>query len=44
MQQKNRIVIEIIVAISLITAAVYFFVGAEKEPVGRAGRADIDSG
>lgn len=44
MQQKDRIFIEIIVGLSLITAAVYFFVGVEEESIWPAGRVDIDSG
>jgi thiamine biosynthesis lipoprotein len=44
MQKKDRIFIEIIVGLSLITAAVYFFVGVEKESIWSAGRVDIDSG
>jgi thiamine biosynthesis lipoprotein len=44
MQKKDRIFIEIIVGLVLITAAVYFFVGVEKESIWPAGRADADSG
>jgi thiamine biosynthesis lipoprotein len=44
MKKKDRIFIEIIVGLSLITAAVYFFVGVEKESIWTAGRADVDSG
>jgi thiamine biosynthesis lipoprotein len=44
MQRKDRIFIEIIVGLSLITAAVYFFVGVKKEPIQPAGRIDVDSG
>ena len=46
MKKKDRIFIEIIVGLSLITAAVYFFVGVgvEKESVWPAGRVDVDSG
>ena len=46
MKKKDRIFIEIIVGLSLITAAVYFFVGVgvEKESIWPAGRVDVDSG
>ena len=46
MKKKDRIFIEIIVGLSLITAAVYFFVGVgvEKESIWSAGRVDVDSG
>ena len=44
MKKKDRIFIEIIIGLSLITAAVYFFVGIEKELIWSAGRVDIDSG
>jgi thiamine biosynthesis lipoprotein len=44
MQKKDRIFIEIIAGLILITAAVYFFVGVEKESIWSAGRADVDSG
>ncbi len=44
MKKKDRIFIEIIVGLGLITAAVYFFVGIEKDPIWSAGRVDIDSG
>lgn len=44
MQQKDRIFIEIIVGLILITAAVYFFVGVPEESIWPAGRVDIDSG
>jgi thiamine biosynthesis lipoprotein len=46
MKKKDRIFIEILVGLSLITAAVYFFVGVgvEKESIWPAGRVDVDSG
>jgi len=46
MKKKERIFIEIVVGLSLITAAVYFFVGVavEKESIWPAGRVDVDSG
>lgn len=44
MKKKDRIFIEIIVGLSLITAAVYFFVGVGKESIWSAGRVDVDSG
>ncbi|MGA1980716.1 MAG: FAD:protein FMN transferase [Sedimentisphaerales bacterium] len=44
MKKKDRIFIEIVVGLILITAAVYFFVGVEKESIWTAGRADVDSG
>jgi len=46
MKKKDRIFIEIVVGLSLITAAVYFFVGVgvEKKSVWPAGRVDVDSG
>jgi len=44
MSKKDRIFIEIIVGLSLITAAIYFFVEPRRESVWFAERVDIDSG
>jgi thiamine biosynthesis lipoprotein len=44
MRKKDRIFIEIIVGLGLITAAVYFFVKPPKESVWPPERVDIDSG
>ncbi len=44
MSRKERIFIEIVVGLVLITAAVYFFVGVEEESPWPAGRVDVDSG
>jgi thiamine biosynthesis lipoprotein len=44
MSKKDRIFIEIIVGLCLITAAVYFFVKPPRETIWLAGRVDVDSG
>ena len=44
MSKKDRIFIEIIIGLSLITAALYFFVEPRKESIWSADRVDIDSG
>ena len=44
MSKKDRVFIEIIVGLGLITAALYFFVGVDGESIWPAGRADADSG
>ncbi len=44
MSKKDRIFIEIIVGLCLITAAVYFFIKPPRESVWLSGRADVDSG
>ena len=44
MSKKDRIFIEIIIGLSLITAALYFFVEPRKESILSADRVDIDSG
>jgi len=44
MNKKDRIFIEIIVGLSLITAALYFFVGVEDKSIWPADRVDADSG
>lgn len=44
MSKKDRIFIEIIVGLLLITGAVYFFIKPPRESVWSSGRADVDSG
>jgi thiamine biosynthesis lipoprotein len=44
MSKKDRIFIEIIVGLLLVTAAVYFFIKPPRESVWLADRADVDSG
>jgi len=44
MKTKDRIFVEIIVGLGLITAAVYFFAPAKDESVCSAGRVNVDSG
>ncbi|MFA5239974.1 MAG: FAD:protein FMN transferase [Phycisphaerae bacterium] len=44
MEKKDRIFIEVAVGLILITIAVYFFVGVEKESIWTAGRVNVDSG
>lgn len=44
MNKKDRIFIEIIVGLSLITAALYFFVGTPNKSIWPADRVDADSG
>ncbi|UCF42430.1 MAG: FAD:protein FMN transferase [Planctomycetota bacterium] len=44
MSKKDRIFIEIIVGLLLITGAVYFFIKPRRESVWLSGRADVDSG
>ncbi|MEE9370737.1 MAG: FAD:protein FMN transferase [Sedimentisphaerales bacterium] len=44
MSKKDRIFLEIIIGLILITAAVYFFVEPRKESIWPADRVDIDSG
>jgi len=44
MGRKDRIFLEVIVGLVLITAAVYFFVDANDESIWPAGRIDADSG
>jgi thiamine biosynthesis lipoprotein len=44
MSKKDRIFIEIIVGLCLITAVVYFFIKPPRESIWLAGRADVDSG
>ncbi len=44
MKKKDRVFIEIVVGLSLITVAVYFFVGVPEESMWPPGRVDVDSG
>jgi thiamine biosynthesis lipoprotein len=44
MNRKDRIFLEVIVGLILITGAVYFFVGEVKESVWPRGRIEVDSG
>ncbi|MHC4157923.1 MAG: FAD:protein FMN transferase [Planctomycetota bacterium] len=44
MSRKDRIFLEIIIGLILITAAVYFFVEPRRESIWPADRVDIDSG
>ena len=44
MSKKDRIFIEIIVGLCLMTAAVYFFIKPPRESIWPSGRADVDSG
>ncbi len=44
MKKKDRIFIEIIVGLSLITVVVYFFFGVPEESIWPADRVDVDSG
>jgi thiamine biosynthesis lipoprotein len=44
MNRKDRIFLEIIVGLILLTGAVYFFVSDVKESVWPAGRIEVDSG
>lgn len=44
MSRKDRIFLEVIVGLILITGAVYFFVGEVKESVWPKGRVEADSG
>jgi thiamine biosynthesis lipoprotein len=44
MKKNDRIFIEIIVGLSLITVAVYFFFGVPEKSIWPADRVDIDSG
>lgn len=44
MKKKDRIFIEIIVGLSLIAAAIYFFVGVPEKSIWPAGRVDVNSG
>ena len=44
MNKKDRIFIEVIVGLSLITAALYFFVEPRTKSAWPAGRVDVDSG
>jgi thiamine biosynthesis lipoprotein len=44
MNKKDRIFIEIIVGLVLITAALYFFVEPRKDSIFSADRVDVDSG
>jgi thiamine biosynthesis lipoprotein len=44
MSKKDRIFIQIIVGLCLITAAVYCFIKPPRESVWLSGRADVDSG
>ena len=44
MKRRDRLFVEVVVGLVLITAAVYFFVGVEKESLWPAGRVDVDSG
>ncbi len=44
MSKKDRIFIEIIIGLGLVTAAVYFFVGTEKKSTWPAGRVEASSG
>ena len=44
MSKKDRIFVEIIVGLCLMTAAVYFFIKPPRGSIWLAGRADVDSG
>ncbi len=44
MSRKDRIFLQVIIGLILITGAVYFFVEEEKEPVWPTGRIEVDSG
>ena len=44
MKQTDRLFVEVVVGLLLITAAVYFFVGTGQESIWPAERIDLDSG